>query len=32
MHMRLLLGFLLRLPWLLWRRTLRRRASQTIPI
>jgi hypothetical protein len=28
MHMRLLLGFLLRLPWLLWRRTLRRRASQ----
>jgi len=27
MHMRLLFGFLLRLPWLLWRRTLRRRAA-----
>jgi hypothetical protein len=28
MHVRLLFGFLLRLPWLLWRRTLRRRAAQ----
>jgi hypothetical protein len=27
MHLRLLLGFLLRVPWLLWRRAVRRRAA-----